>query len=137
MALIEDALRHGHTALNEGPPLEARSRRKVDAVVDVSRATVFGRKDDRAGRREILSHDRRLEVVESAHLIAAAVWQPRIGRRVCAERTVIAVVRKAVAVVDEHGLVAELAAAAARVHPDARPGLVLGAGRLLAGGGPA
>jgi len=127
VALVEDPLRGVHAGLHERALREAGDRRHFEALVDVRLATVVLREGDRAAGRQ--AHQRRLEIVQPAHRIAAAARQVRIARRVDTERPIVAA--GVVSVVDRPGLVAEPPAkvAAADRHPGRQ--LVLRADRVF------
>ena len=115
-----DAALHGEAAA------QARVDRDVDAVPVLNLLAVV------AGQRVVVvlrqAHLRRADVVEPADRVAAAVGQPRIGRRRDAER--VEVGGRQVEVVGD-AEVAVPAAEVADIHRDAPGDLPLHAGREL------
>src|SRR5205814_944228 len=100
---------------------ESRNQRHVVALIDIRLAAVVRRERQQAVRRQ--TDQARLQIVEAAHLVSAAVRQIRVGRRAEAERTVIAAA--IVALIDRQRLVAERAAIPPTRDRDARCELVL------------
>src|SRR5262249_20663183 len=96
-ALIEDALGRIDAALEEHARSGARVHRQVESFIDVGLAAEVRREGQQVVLRNLLSHDRLLQIVQTAYLVAAAAREVRIGRRVQAERPVVAAVGDAVA----------------------------------------